>query len=384
MAEPSLKLVAEAPGIAGRARAFARIPRRRLRAILLVAVPLVAAAVGLAIYLGGGRYITTDNAYVGAQKVLITPDISGKIARVLVREGQRVKAGDELFDIDPQPFRIALTQAEGKLAAVRTEFAILKSNLRSLGKMAELAQQTAEIKQRDLDRKQALIANRSGSQADLDNAAAALVAAHEQAQTATQRRDDALNQLQRNPDLPIEQYPAYMQARAALDQAQRDLDHAVLRAPIDGTATQVDNIQLGRFVTAGTPILAIIDDSHPWVDANPKETDITDLKIGQPVLVVVDTFPDNPFFGTVVAISPGTSAQFAIIPPQNASGNWVKVVQRVPLRIRLDPDPMASKLRAGMSAYVEIDTGRKRWLASLFGSSTAAKESTEASAKARK
>ena len=384
MAEPSLKLVAEAPGIAGRARAFARIPRRRLRAILLVAVPLVAAAVGLAIYLGGGRYITTDNAYVGAQKVLITPDISGKIARVLVREGQRVKAGDELFDIDPQPFRIALTQAEGKLAAVRTEFAILKSNLRSLGKMAELAQQTAEIKQRDLDRKQALIANRSGSQADLDNSAAALVAAHEQAQTATQRRDDALNQLQRNPDLPIEQYPAYMQARAALDQAQRDLDHAVLRAPIDGTATQVDNIQLGRFVTAGTPILAIIDDSHPWVDANPKETDITDLKIGQPVLVVVDTFPDYPFFGTVVAISPGTSAQFAIIPPQNASGNWVKVVQRVPLRIRLDPDPMASKLRAGMSAYVEIDTGRKRWLASLFGSSTAAKESTEASAKARK
>ncbi|MEX2035744.1 MAG: HlyD family secretion protein [Xanthobacteraceae bacterium] len=384
MAEPSLKLVAEAPGIAGRARAFARIPRRRLRAILLVAVPLVAAAVGLAIYLGGGRYITTDNAYVGAQKVLITPDISGKIARVLVREGQRVKAGDELFDIDPQPFRIALTQAEGKLAAVRTEFAILKSNLRSLGKMAELAQQTAEIKQRDLDRKQALIANRSGSQADLDNAAAALVAAHEQAQTATQRRDDALNQLQRNPDLPIEQYPAYMQARAALDQAQRDLDHAVLRAPIDGTATQVDNIQLGRFVTAGTPILAIIDDSHPWVDANPKETDITDLKIGQPVLVVVDTFPDYAFFGTVVAISPGTSAQFAIIPPQNASGNWVKVVQRVPLRIRLDPDPMASKLRAGMSAYVEIDTGRKRWLASLFGSSTAAKESTEASAKARK
>jgi membrane fusion protein (multidrug efflux system) len=306
---------------------------------------------------------------------------------VLVREGQRVKAGDELFDIDPQPFRIALTQAEGKLAAVRTEFAILKSNLLSLGKMAEFAQQNAEIKQRDLDRKQALIANRSGSQADLDNSAAALVAAHEQAQTAAQRRDDALNQLQRNPDLPIEQYPAYMQARAALDQAQRDLDHAVLRAPIDGTATQVDNIQLGRFVTAGTPILAIIDDSHPWVDANPKETDITDLKIGQPVLVVVDTFPNYPLFGTVVAISPGTSAQFAIIPPQNASGNWVKVVQRVPLRIRLDPDPMASKLRAGMSAYVEIDTGRKRWLASLFGSSTAAKEqpsAAEAPAKGRK
>jgi membrane fusion protein (multidrug efflux system) len=387
MAEPSLKLVPETPGIAGRARAFARIPRRRLRMILLVVAPLLAALVGLAIYLGGGRYITTDNAYVGARKVLITPDISGKIARVLVREGQRVKAGDELFDIDPQPFRIALTQAEARLAGVRTDFAILKSSLQSVTRMAALAEQNVEVKERDLERKKALIASKSGSQADVDNAAFALVTAQTLAQNAAQRRDDTLYQLQGNPDLPIEQYPAYMQARAALDQAQRDLDHAVLRAPIDGTATQVDNIQLGRYVTAGTAILAIIDDGHPWVDANPKETDITHLKIGQPALVFVDTFPDYPFFGTVVAISPGTGAQFAIIPPQNASGNWVKVVQRVPVRVRLDPDPMASKLRAGMSAYVEIDTGRKRWLASLFGSSTAAKEqppAAEAPAKERK
>jgi membrane fusion protein (multidrug efflux system) len=382
MAEPSLKLVPETPGIAGRARAFARMPRQRLRMILLVALPIAAVLTGLGVYLAGGRTITTDNAYVGAQKVLITPDISGKIARVLVREGQRVKAGDELFDIDPQPFRIALTQAQGRLAAVRTEFAVLKSNLRSLTRMAELAQQNAALKQRDLDRKQALIANRSGSQADLDNATAGLVAAQEQAQTAAQRRDEAMNQLQGDPDLPIEQYPAYMQARAALDQAQRDLDHTVLRAPIDGTATQVDNIQLGRYVTAGTPVLAVIDDAHPWVDANPKETDITNLKLGQPATVTVDTFPDHAFTGTVVAISPGTGAQFAILPPQNAAGNWVKVVQRIPVRIRLDADPQAPGLRAGMSAYVEIDTGRKRWLASLFGSSTAAKAtSTGAAAK---
>ena len=271
MAEPSLKLVPEAPGIAGRARAFARIPRRGLRMILLLAVPLAAALIGLAIYLGGGRYITTDNAYVGAQKVLITPDISGKIARVLVREGQRVKAGDELFDIDPEPFRIALTQAEGKLAAVRIEFAILKSSLQSLSRLAGLAEQNVEVKKRDLERKQALVANRSGSQADVDNAAFALVTAQTLAQNAVQRRDDALNQLQGNPDLPIEQYPAYMQARATLEQAQRDLDHAVLRAPIDGTATQVDNIQLGRYVTAGTPILAIIDDAHPGSTPIPRK-----------------------------------------------------------------------------------------------------------------
>jgi membrane fusion protein (multidrug efflux system) len=375
MAEPSLKLVPEAPGIATRARSFARIPRWTLRAILLIVVPLIAALAGLAMYLGSGRYVSTDNAYVGARKVLITPDISGKIASVNVIEGQRVKAGDELLRIDPLPFQIALTQAEARLAASRTDFAVLKSNLAAHTRMAQLAQDNTEIKQRDLERKRALIANRSGSQADLDNAEAGLVAAQQQAQSALKEKNDALNQLQGDPELPIEKYPAFMQARAALDQARRDLDHTVLRAPIDGMATQVDNVQLGRYVTAGTPMFGIIDDSAPWVDANPKETDITHLKVGQPALVVVDTFPDHAFLGTVIAISPGTGAQFAILPPQNASGNWIKVVQRVPVRIRLDPDPQRRNLRAGMSAYVEIDTGRKRWLGSLFGSPTAAKES---------
>jgi membrane fusion protein (multidrug efflux system) len=375
MAEPSLKLVPEAPSIAHRARSFARIPRHTLRMILLIAVPLIAAALGLAMYLGSGRYITTDNAYIGARKILITPDISGKIASVTVREGQRVAAGDELLKIDPQPFQIALTQAEGRLAAARTDFAVLKSNLRAYTRMAELAHDNAQIKQRDLERKRSLMVNRSGSQFDLDNAEAGLVAAQQQAQTAEREKNDALNQLQGEPDLPIERYPAYMQARAAFDQAKRDLDHTVLRAPIAGMATQVDNIQLGRYVTAGTPMFGIIDDGAPWVDANPKETDITHLRIGQPVLVTVDTFPDHTFFGTVISISPGTGAQFAILPPQNASGNWIKVVQRVPVRIKLDPDPQGRQLRAGMSAYVEIDTGRRRWLGSLFGSPTAAQES---------
>jgi membrane fusion protein (multidrug efflux system) len=249
---------------------------------------------------------------------------------------------------------------------------VLKSNLRSQTKLADLAQDNAKIKERDLERKRTLVVNRSGSQADVDTSEAALVAAKQQAQTAERERNDSLSQLLGNPDLPIEHYPAFMQASAALDQARRDLDHTVLRAPIDGMATQVDNIQLGRYVTAGTPVFSIIDDSAPWVDANPKETDITHLKIGQPAMVIVDTFPDVTFFGTVAAISPGTGAQFAILPPQNASGNWVKVVQRVPVRIALDPDPTLSRLRAGMSAYVEIDTGRKRWLAWLFGTSTAA------------
>jgi membrane fusion protein (multidrug efflux system) len=361
MAEPSLKVVSDSPSITDGAKSLAKkFPRQRLRMILLVALPLIALAIGAFMYLGSGRYIATDNAYVGAQKVLITPDISGKIARIIVREGQRVKAGDELFEIDREPFRIAVDQAKARLGTVRADFTNLKSDYQVYGKTAEVAQQNAELKKSDVERKRALAASRAGSQVDAEAAISAQYTAQLQAQLALQRKDQAFNQLLGDPDLPIEKFPAYMQAAATLEQAQRDLDHTLLRAPIDGMATQVDNIQLGRFVTAGTPVFAVIDDSAPWVDANPKETDITNLQIGQRATVYVDTFPDTTFFGTVESVSPGTGAQFAILPPQNASGNWVKVVQRVPLRIRLDKDPMNSRLRAGMSAAVEIDTGKRK------------------------
>ena len=366
MAEPSLKVVPDVPSISDGARSLAKkFPRKRLRTILLIALPLLAVAAGAGLFLSGGRYISTDNAYVGAQKVLITPDISGKVARVIVREGQRVKAGDELFEIDREPFRIAVDQANARIASVRTNFATLKINLQSFTELAELAQRNAELKKRDVERKKALADSRAGSLVDAETAASAQLTAQLQARVAVQRKSEALNQLLNDPDLPIEKFPAYMQAAAALEQAQRDLDHTVLRAPIDGMATQVNNIQLGRFVTAGTPVFAVIDDTAPWVDANPKETDITNLQIGQRATVFVDTFPDTVFFGTVESVSPGTGAQFAILPPQNASGNWVKVVQRVPVRIRLERDPALSGLRAGMSVIVDIDTGKRR---SLFGS----------------
>jgi len=362
MAEPSLKVVTDAPstdGTASEKKPASRFSRKRLRLVLLVALPLIALAAGGYLYLTSGRYITTDNAYVGSQKVLITPDISGKVAHVNVREGQHVKTGDELFEIDPQPFQLALDQAKAKLETVRTDFANLKSDYQIYSQLAEVAQQNAELKKNDVERKRALAASKAGSQVDYENAKSAQLTALLQAQLAVQRKDQAFNQLLGDANLPIEKFPAYQQAKAAVEQAQRDLDHTTLRAPIDGMATQVDNIQLGRFVPAGTPVFSVIDDSAPWVDANPKETDITNLKIGQPVNVWIDTFPDVTFTGKVQSVSPGTGAQFAILPPQNASGNWVKVVQRVPLRVSLDSNPALSGLRAGMSAYVEIDTGKR-------------------------
>jgi membrane fusion protein (multidrug efflux system) len=380
MAEPALKLAPKSEAAATlpapEAVAKPRPRRKRLRLILLMVLPLVAAGAGLTVYLAGGRFISTDDAYVGAQKVLITPDVAGKIIRVAVREGEHVKPGDELFAIDPLPYQLAADQAQARLAAVETEVANLKTNLHAFDDLVALAKRNVELKQRDVERKTMLMANRAASQADVDTAAAGLVMAQNQLTQLTQQQANVRNQLLGDPDLPIARYPAYAQAQGALDAAKWNLAHTVLYAPIAGMATQVDSIQLGRFLAAGTPVFSIMDDVTPWVDANPKETDITYLRLGQKVSISIDTFPNRTFHGTVASVSPGTAAQFAILPAQNASGNWVKVVQRVPLRIRFDPGQDLKFLRAGMSANVEIDSGHTRTLrgviASLLGTPTEA------------
>ncbi len=348
-------------GIAGAAPAKASPKKRRgLRTILLVVLPLVAVIGGAVFYLMGGRYISTDNAYIGAQKVLITPDVSGKIVHVAVVEGQHVKPGDELFKLDPEPYKLALDQAQAKLLAARTEYGKLKTTAKSLATLIDLAHKNVALKRQDVERKQKLLASQAGSQADRDTAAAGMVAAQLQAQYAQQQYDVALAQLLDDPNLPLAKFPAYVQAQAAVDDAKRNLAHTVIRAPISGTATQVDNIQLGRFIAAGSPVLSVIDDQAPWVEANPKETEITYLRPGQNVTIDVDSFPDHVFHGTVQSVSPGTGAQFSILPPQNASGNWVKVVQRVPVRIVFDKGEDTHLLRAGMSVTVDIDTHHSR------------------------
>jgi membrane fusion protein (multidrug efflux system) len=382
MADPVLKFPAEQKGVPpdGSPKKIAAEPRRRLlaglrkyrRFLLLVVLPLAAVIGGVAFYLSGGRYVTTDDAYVGAQKVLITPDISGKIEKVVVREGQRVNEGDILFEIDPVPFRLALQQAQANLANAKTNYDTLRSNIQIYGQMGDLAQQGVDLKRRDVERKTSLVKSNFGSQLDLDNSSTALVTASAQFELLKQQIATAKNQLLGNLDLPLEQFPPYAMAKAALDQAQRNLDHTVLRAPMNGVATQVDSIQLGRFVAAGTPVFSIIDTSKPWVDANPKESDFTYVAVGQPVTVDVDAFPDHVFKGTIGSLSPGTGAQFAILPPQNATGNFVKVVQRVPVRIYFDAnDKMVERLKAGMSSYVSIDTNHRRSLAGLLGFSPA-------------
>ena len=344
-------------------------PRRlgeRVRFFLLVVAPLAALALALMWWLATGRYVTTDNADVGADRVMITPQVTGPIVAVHVLEGQRVAVGDPLFDIDPAPYRTALELAQGRLAAARVEFANLRSSYASNIAQIEMGQQAVDLRQADYDRKAALVKSRAGTQADLDTSNAALVQAKQILEFSRWWQESTIVKLGGGPDASIDTFPDYVQAKAQVEDAERNLRNANVTAPIAGVATQVVQIELGRVAPAGQPVFAIVADTGLWVDANPKESDLTYVRVGERANVTVDAFPGRQWRGWISSIAPGTGAQFAILPPQNSSGNWVKVVQRVPLRFSFDADQDVANLRAGMSVILSVDTGRKRTLAGLW------------------
>ncbi len=355
-APPSAPPAAETPIVVKRKRGGTG------RFVMLVVIPLVALALGFTWWLSSGRYVSTDNAYVGADKSLITPQVTGAIVAVHVVEGQKVKVGDPLFDMDPKPYEIALALAKGKLEAAKVEFANLKSTYASNIDQIRMGEDAVKVRQADFDRKNELATSRSGTAADRDTSMANLIQAKQILEFVKWQQGTVTVKLGGGPDTTIDQFPDYMQARAAVDDAERNLRNTKVLAPIDGVATQVPEIELGRVAAAGQPVFAIVANTGLWVDANPKESDLTYVHVGLPATVSVDTFPGREWKGTICSIAPGTGAQFAILPPQNASGNWVKVVQRVPLRFCFDPKEDTTGLRAGMSAYVTVDTGRTRTL----------------------
>ena len=330
------------------------------RFILIVVIPLLALAAGFAWWLTGGRYVTTDNAYVGADKSLITPQVTGAIVAVHVIEGQKVKVGDPLFDIDPQPYEIAVALAKGRLDAAKVAFDNLKASYVSNRDQIKMGQDAVNVRKSDYDRKNELATRGSGTNVDRDTSLAALIQAQQILEFVNNQQASTITKLGGSLDSPIEKFPEYMQAKAGLDDAERNLRNTKVLAPIDGVATQVNQIELGRVAPAGQPVFAVVSDKGLWVDGNPKESDMTYVREGQPATVTVDAFPGKEWKGRLCSIAPGTGAQFSILPPQNASGNWVKVVQRVPLRFCFDPNEDMSNLRSGMSAYLSIDTGRVR------------------------
>lgn len=343
-----------------------RMARRLvLRLVLLVGVPTIAVALALFIWQLGGRYVTTENAYVKANIVQIAPEISGRVAEVLVRDHEVVKPGAVLLRIDQEPFKLAMAKTEAELEAARTLVEVARATFRETQSEQGELESRAEYWNRQAARQQELASRGAAPVTKVEEAQNEAQVARERINVVRQRLTRLLTTLKGNPDLPVDEHPSVRERMADRDRAALDLARTVLHAPVGGVAVNV-RLQPGEQLRAATPVFALVSDKRPWVEANLKETTLTNVELGQKVEVVLDIYPDITWIGVVESISPATGAEFAILPPQNASGNWVKVVQRLPVRIRLEPHQDEPILRAGMTATVAIDTGRQRHIGDVF------------------
>lgn len=344
-----------------------RRPGRRalLRLALLAGVPVLFAAGALAVWQAGGRYVSTENAYVKADIVQIAPEISGQVIEVGVRDHARVEAGGLLLRIDPEPFRLAVAKAEAELEAARTLVETARATYRETqSELGELEGRAAYLA-RQARRQQELAARGFAPATRMEETEHDAQVARERVNVVRQRLTRLLTTLKGDPDLPVDEHPTVHERIADRDRAALDLARTVITAPIGGTVVNM-RLQRGEQVRAATPVFALVSERRPWVEANLKETTLTNVEVGQRVEVVLDIYPDVTWVGEVESISPATGAEFAILPPQNASGNWVKVVQRLPVRIRLREHPGEPALRAGITATVSIDTGRQRRLGDVY------------------
>jgi membrane fusion protein, multidrug efflux system len=336
--------------------------RERVRWGLFALSPLVL-LLGAYWYVAGGRTMSTDDAYVDAEKVGISTDVSGIVQDVAVKENQQVAAGQVLYRLDPRQFQIALDNAKANMAQTALSIEAMKQDYKRMVSDAAAAEAQVKLDQLNYDRNAMLLHSDTVSQAvfdqahyTLDNDKSKLAALHEQAQMQ-------LAKLGGNPDIEPTQHPQYLQAKAQVDEAQRQLDHTVVAAPFAGTVTDVNAIAPGKYLAASATAFFLVDTDHTWVSATPKETELTYVRVGQPATVTVDTYPDAEWHGVVESVSPAAAQEFSMLPAQNTSGNWVKVVQRVPIRVRLDTsDKTLPPLRAGMSVEVNVDTGHARGL----------------------
>lgn len=347
-------------------------PRRRRwrRHTLFSLLPL--ALLGAAYwYVTGGAVMSTDDAYVDAEKVGVSTDVAGIVKDVDVVENQHVTAGQVLYRLDPRRFQIALNNAKASLAQTTLTIAAMKRDYHRM--QSDVAAQQAQVRldQTNFDRDVMLLHSATISQAVYDQGKSTLDTDNSKLAALRQKAQVQLARLGGDADMPVEQEPQYLKAKAEVDEAQRQLDDSVVTAPFSGIVTDVTSIAPGKYLAASATGFYLVDNDHVWVEANPKETQLTYVRPGQPVTVTVDTYPDRQWRGVVASVSPAAAQEFALLPAQNTSGNWVKVVQRVPMRVRVDTsDKSLPPLAAGMSAVVDVDTGHARglphFLTSLF------------------
>ena len=356
-------------------------PRRRraLRRVLLTAGPLLVALVAGGMYLSGGRYAGTDNAYVHTHMVTVSADISGRVVGLDVKENQHVSAGDVLFQLDPEPLQIAVDRARADLESTRNEIIGLKAAYAQRQEDLKAAQSTAGLNQRELERREKLVADKIISQSDYDEARNNYDVATRQAAGIRQDISRIISELGGDPNIAPEDHPKYKAAQATLEQTELDQRRGTVKAPASGIVSQVDALRPGDYINAGAPVFSIVSDNDAWIEANLKETDLTYVKAGQKAEITIDSYPGETFTAVVDSVGMATGAEFSVLPAQNASGNWVKVVQRIPVRLHVIDGPKDATLRAGMSAVVEIDTQHRRALLGMLRHALALDEPAETS-----
>jgi membrane fusion protein, multidrug efflux system len=329
--------------------------RRYLRWGLIGLGPLLVLAIGAWIYFTSGRYVSTDDAFVKTDLATISAQVSGQIANVDVKNNQRVEAGQVLFQLDPASYRIALDQAEANLAQVRDQMAVLRANYGEKAAMLKSAEETVAYQQHEYDRQDRLRRTGAVSEQQFDQVRHALEQAQRNADAMRQQMAAIQAQLGGNIDTPTEDLPQYRAALAKRDDAQVSLDRTKIVAPANGIVANV-TVRPGDYVTPGQPVFSLAEIDNLWVEANFKETQLTHVVDGQSATVTVDAYPGVVWTAKVESLSPASGNEFSVLPAENSSGNWVKVVQRIPVRLALQPKPDAPQLRAGMSVTAEIDT----------------------------
>jgi membrane fusion protein (multidrug efflux system) len=337
-------------------------PRRWVRWALFALLPLALIAGGYW-YVTGGQVMSTDDAYVEADKVGISTDVSGIVKEIDVSNNQEVAEGQVLFRMDDLPFRLALERAEAQVGIVGNDLNALKASYGDMQAQIKQAQYDIEYYDREFHRQQDLASKNVATQQTFDTARRNLQSSQQKLASLEQQLAAIAANLNGDPAIPVEQHPRYRDAVAQRDEAARQLDHAVVKAPFAGIVTNVPSIAPGKYLQASMTAFYLVANDHLWVDSNPKETELTYVRPGQPVTVTVDTYPDAQWHGTIESISPAAAQEFSLLPAQNTSGNWVKVVQRIPMRVRVDTtDKTLPPLRAGMSVEVDVDTGHARGL----------------------
>jgi membrane fusion protein, multidrug efflux system len=336
---------------------------RWIRLILMFAVPLAIVLAGGWWYLISGRYVSTDDAYVQADTVTVSSDVAGRVVAVEVKDNQYVKAGQVLFRLDDRPYRAVVERDEAQLAAARLQVEGLRATYRQRVADLAAAKDTLRYQQGEYERQKQLLQSHVTSESSFDQVRNRYNTALQQVTSIEQQIANVLASLDGNPDIPTDQHPLVEQAQAQLDEAQLNLGYAVIRASANGIVTNVDKLPVGNYLTPSQPAFSLVETDNPWIEANFKETELTHMKPGDEATVTVDTYPGVTFKARVVSLSPGTGSQFSVLPPQNATGNWVKVVQRLPVRLAVEKSANSPPLRAGMSAYVDVDTHYRSWLA---------------------